>query len=112
MRDLTGSISPQYEERLRNLDYQAMVAYVENFQFRRLNLEKDTSQMQIPCLFYAGEADEGAHQYGKEAAKKFQKARFFSLLGLNYVGASDATGHIVPQVISFLAEMEEGKPCI
>ena len=107
MRELAGSITPQYEERLRSLDLLAMVACLEYLSFRKPSLEKDTSQMPIPCLFYAGDADEGAHQYGKEVVRKLANARFFSLPGLNHVGASDATELIIPQVLSFMADLKE-----
>jgi pimeloyl-ACP methyl ester carboxylesterase len=105
MRELAGSITPQYEEGLRSLDLQAMVACLEYRSFRKPSLEKDTSQIQIACLFYAGDADEGAYQYGKEAVHKLLNARFFSLPGLSHVGASDATELIVPQVLSFMADL-------
>ena len=68
MKELAGSITPQYEERLRSIDYQAMVACLEYRSFNRPSLEKETSQKQIPCLFYAGVADESAYEYGKKKA--------------------------------------------
>lgn len=105
MRELAGSITPQYEERLRSLDLQAMVACLEYLSFRKPSLEKETSHMPIACLFYAGDADEGAHQYGKDAVHTLPNARFFSLPGLNHVGASAATELIVPHVLSFMADV-------
>jgi pimeloyl-ACP methyl ester carboxylesterase len=108
MREWAGSITPQYEERLRTLDYQAMVACMEYLQFRKPSLEKDMSHMQLPCLFYAGDADESAYEYGKnEVVRQIPDARFFSLPGLNHVGASAATELIIPQVFSFLTDLKE-----
>jgi hypothetical protein len=71
--------------------------------FHKPSLENDAARIQILCLFYAGDADEVAYQYGKESVHKLPNARFFSLAGLNHVGASDASELVVPQVLSFIA---------
>ena len=102
IRELQGSVSPQYENCLHRLDYRAMVAYAQN---RRPSLEEDAAQIQVPCLFYAGDADEYAHQYVREAVHKLPNARFFSLLGYNHLEASDAAELLVPQVLSFIADL-------
>jgi pimeloyl-ACP methyl ester carboxylesterase len=107
MRALAGSITPHYEERLRGLDLQAMVAVMEYHNYQRPGLENDVLQIELPCLFYAGDADEGPHKYGKEIAQQMPNVCFYSLPGLNHVGASDATEQIVPHVLSFLAGVEE-----
>ncbi len=107
MREWAGSITPQYEERLRSLDLQAMVALLENSQFRTPGLENDLSQMKMPCLVYAGDADKNAHEYGQKAVRQMPDARFHSLPGLNHVSASSATDLILPQVLSFLAGLKE-----
>lgn len=107
MRAFAGSITPQYEQRLRDLDLKAMVAVWEYFQYQEPSLENDVLKIELPCLFYAGDADEGPHRFGQEMAPQMLNARFFSLPGLNHVGASDATEQIVPQVLSFLAGLEE-----
>lgn len=107
MRALAGSITPQYEERLRGLDLQAMVAVLEYLNYQQPNLEKEVLEIELPCLFYAGEADEDVHKFGKEMASKMPNVRYFSLPGLDHIGASDATEQIVPQVLSFLADLEE-----
>lgn len=107
LRALAGSITPQYEERLRGLDLQAMVAVFEYLQYQQPNLENDVLKIELPCLFYAGDADEDAHRFGKEMASKMPNVRYLSLAGLDHIGASDATEHIVPQVLSFLADLEE-----
>lgn len=105
MRAFAGSITPQYEERLRSLDYQAMVAYMEHAQFHRPSLEQETSQMEIPCLFYAGELDEGPYKYGKEVVPTLPNARFHAVPGLDHVSACDDAELIMPQVLSFLADL-------
>jgi len=107
MRALAGSITPQYEERLRGLDMQAMVAILEYWQYQRPGLEDDVLRLELPCLFYAGESDEGAHEYGQEAVLTMPNAQFHSLPGLNHVGAGSATELVLPQVLSFLADLKE-----
>jgi len=107
IREWAGTITPQYEKRLRNLDYRAMAAYLEYAQFHRPSLVQDSAQIGIPCLVYAGEADEDACDFGKRMAEQLQQALFFSLPGLGHVGASSATDLVVPQVQSFLSELGE-----
>jgi pimeloyl-ACP methyl ester carboxylesterase len=104
MRALFGSITPQYEQRLRSLDLQAMVALLE---YRRTSLENDVLQIKLPCLLYAGEHDVSAHTYLKEVAQQLPNARFHSLAGLNHSDAADAMEEIMPQVLAFLAGLEE-----
>jgi len=107
IRALAGSITPQYEERLRGLDLQAMAAAMEYFQYQQPNQENDVLQIELPCLFYAGEADEEAHNFGKEVASKMTNVRYFALPGLNHFGSGSAADQVVPQVLSFLANQEE-----
>jgi pimeloyl-ACP methyl ester carboxylesterase len=106
MKELAGSITSQYEERLRSLDIQAMVACLEYAQYQRPSFEDDVPQIKLPCLFYSGDADAKSHEFGKEAAQQMPEARYFSLPGLNHVGASSATEQIIPQVLTFLADLE------
>ena len=104
MRALFGSITPQYERRLHSLDLQAMVALLED---RRPSLESDVLQIKLPCLLYAGDRDASRHAYLKEVAQQLPNARFHSLAGLNHSDAADAMEEIMPQVLAFLADVEE-----
>jgi len=106
IRTEMGTITPQYEERLRGLDPQAMVALLEYTQYQRPSLEDDALQIELPCLFYAGDADVAAHEYGKTTAQQKPNARFLSLPGLQHSDAGDATEQIMPHVLSFLADLE------
>jgi pimeloyl-ACP methyl ester carboxylesterase len=106
MKELAGSITPQYEERLRTLDLQAMVAILEYAQYQRPGLEDDVWQIELPCLLYAGDADKDACEYGREAALQMRNAQFHCLPGLDHVGASSATELIMPQVLLFLLELK------
>jgi len=107
MRALFGSITPQYEQRLRSLDLRAMVALSEYSTYRIPSLESDVLQIKLPCLFYAGDRDRSAHEYGKEVVQRLPHARFYSLAGLNHSDAADAMEEIMPQVLAFLAGLEE-----
>lgn len=107
MRKWAGSITTQYEERLRKLDFRAMAAYLEYAQFHRPRLLEAAGQIKIPCLLYAGEADEEAVSFGQRLAEQLSIAQFFSLPGLGHVGASDATDLTVPAVLTFLSEVDE-----
>lgn len=104
MRSWAGSITPQYEERLRALDPQAMVAYLEPTR-RRPSYVDALPQMNLPCLLYAGELDGDAHQNGPAAVQRMPDARFVSLPDLNHVGASGAVDLIMPHVLAFLAAL-------
>jgi pimeloyl-ACP methyl ester carboxylesterase len=104
MRWLFGSIPPQHEERLRGLDLQAMVAYLDPTRRRASHVDA-LPQMGLPCLLYAGEQDRNAHQNGPAAARQMPDARFVSLPGLNHVGAAAAVDLIMPHVLAFLASV-------
>ena len=102
MTAMAGSITPQYEARLRQIDCRAMAAVFEYFQYFRPGLEDLLPGMHLPCLIYAGDADEGAYEYGQLAADLIPDARFVSLPGLNHVSASSAVEQIMPEVLAFL----------
>ena len=109
MRALFGSITPQYEQRLRSLDLQAMVALSEYATYRIPSLENDVLQIKLPCLLYAGDRDVSAHTYLKEVAQQLPNARFYSLAGLNHSDAADAMEEIIPEVLAFLADVQESR---
>ena len=104
MRSLFGTLSPQYEERLRRLDAQAMVACMQNAQTRPSHRET-IPLIDVPCLLYVGDADDACYQSSEQAAREMRNGRFFSLPGLNHVGASSAVELIMPHVLSFLSSL-------
>jgi len=104
MRAWAGSVSPYWEERLRGLDLQAMVAYLDPAK-PRASLMNAPSQMNLPCLLYAGEEDGDAHRNGPAAADQMPDARFVSLPGLDHGGAGVAVNLIMPHVLAFLAAL-------
>ena len=104
MRAWAGSVSPYWEERLRGLDLQAMVAYLDPAR-PRASLMGAPSQMDLPCLLYAGEFEGDAHRNGPVAARQMPDARFVSLPGLDHGGAGITVGAIMPQVLAFMAAL-------
>lgn len=102
IKELAGSITPQYEQRLRSLDPRAIVAYLERAQLRP-SFGDALTQMKMPCLLYAGEADKSAFENGSRAARKMPNAQFFSLPDLNHVGAGSAVDLVMPEVLAFLS---------
>lgn len=105
MKALAGSITPQYEQRLRSMDFQAMVACIKNFRFIPSFIDS-LSTMEMPCLLYAGDQDTDAYNNAPEAVRRLPDASFVSLPGLNHVSASAATDSIMPHVLSFLTGVE------
>jgi pimeloyl-ACP methyl ester carboxylesterase len=80
----------------------AMVAVLEAIRYRP-SFAGALSQFAMPCLLYAGEDDEGPFESGPNAAQRIPNARFFSLPGMNHVGASAAVELVLPEVRSFLS---------
>ncbi len=107
IQEWAGSITPQYETRLRSLDLPAMAALFYYFVHHNPSFEDDLTQMITPSLIYTGETDEPPYTYGQQAAGEMPNASFYGLAGLNHVGASSATELIMPQVLSFLTSLEE-----
>jgi pimeloyl-ACP methyl ester carboxylesterase len=101
MRAWRGSMTPHWEERLRGLDLQAMVAALDPAR-PRWSLMNRLPQMNLPCLLYAGELED-AHRNGPAAAQQMPDARFVSLPGLDHGGAGITVDAIMPHVLAFLA---------
>jgi pimeloyl-ACP methyl ester carboxylesterase len=104
MRAWAGGMNPQWEERLRGLDLQAMVAYLDPTR-PRASVLNALPHMNLPCLLYAGERDEDAYRNGAAAAQVMPDARFVSLPGLNHGGAAVAVDAIMPHVLAFLTAL-------
>ncbi len=93
----------QWEEQLRGLDLQAMVACLDPAR-PRTSLMNGLSQMNLPCLLYAGELED-AYRNGPAAAQQMPDARFVSLPGLDHGGAGVTVDAIMPHVLAFLAAL-------
>jgi hypothetical protein len=64
--------------------------------------------VRMPCLLYAGEMDE-AYPLAKKFAMQIANATFFTLPGLNHMGAIMRSDEVLPHVKRFLAEVGDPK---
>jgi hypothetical protein len=58
----------------RRLDLQAMVAILEYSQYQRPGPADDALETGLPCLLYAGAAEQDAHEYRREAVVEMPNA--------------------------------------
>ena len=95
-----GSITPEYEARLRSADIQAGLAFLRWRHDHRPDYGADLPALTLPFLLYMGEADEPAEV--QEAAAELPNAEFIELRGLNHVGAAGASQIMMPHIKRFL----------
>ncbi len=103
MRAWAGSITPEYEERLRNADVRAGVAHLRWLHTNPPDFEANLPHITTACLLYAGAADEPTYAECQECVAQMPNASFLGLPGLNHVGAAGASDLLVPQIKRFLA---------
>lgn len=103
MEELFGTITPHYAERLRKLDYQAMVAFMDYWDYQLPNLDDVLPTMTMPCLIYIADGDDPEFAHTKEYMKQMPNAMLLGLTGYNHVNANTALDRIMPQVLPFLA---------
>ena len=105
MKDWFGfsSITPEYEQRLRELDYQAMIYVFEaGSPANRPDYESVLPNINIPCLFYWGEDDSIVRTGAKEAAHLMPNAHYFSIPERNHAATPSEVDIIIPKVLEFL----------
>jgi pimeloyl-ACP methyl ester carboxylesterase len=105
IKALFGTITPQYEERLRNADVRAGLALLRWQRDHQLDFGINLLDMKIPMLLYVGERDEPAYTEAQEAIGVLPNARFIGLPGMNHVAASGASQILVPYIKEFLAKI-------
>jgi len=96
-----GALSSERKERMLAYDYRALLAAAED----RESLEAVLPTMTMPCLLYAGEMDE--YRVITGYAKQIANATFFTLPGLDHVGAIRRSDDVLPHVKRFLAEVDQ-----
>ena len=105
MRELFGAITPQYEARLRTLDYLAMLNCYEGMYYWP-EFRAELAAMTMPCLLYMAEGDDDAEFTGSHAiVKQMPRAIFVGLAGYNHVTAFADSDSIIPHARKFLAEV-------
>lgn len=87
MRELFGDISPGYEVRLRQLDYQAVAAFLEYWQYQLPSLEAVLPTMQMPCLVYITEGDDPDFTETRAWVSQIPHATFVGMSG-NHVNGN------------------------
>src|SRR5262245_24816192 len=106
IRDLFGEITPHYEARLRSLDYTALAALLEYWDYHMPGLEDVLPTMNMPCLIYIADADDPDFTQTQEYMKQMSNASFFGLRGHSHVSANTCLDVIVPNVRDFLAQVQ------
>lgn len=101
-----GPVSPKRRsQRLQN-DADALLAAQLAFG-ETPSIEDALGNLNMPCLLFAGEDDQGAYPGIKEDAKRMPTARWFSLPGLVHTAASVRSDLVLPHVTKFLAEVSQ-----
>lgn len=93
-----GIYSPDAIERMRRNDVKALLAIIQD----RPDMSNILSSMTMPCLLYAGNADD---QCGlmERCAKELSSSTFVSFPGLDHFGIIPRSDLVAPQIINFLA---------
>ena len=95
VRELFGAISPQYEGRLRRLDYQAMVALMEHATYHRTNQQAILPTITVPCLVYMAESDDPGFVETQAWMRAIPNATFIPIGGTHVSGDPEAEiGHV------------------
>ena len=100
-----GSMEDGRRERLLDNDPEALIA-ATNAPRGTDGIEDILPRIDIPCLFYCGEAD-GFFQGAKEVSQIIPNARFASFPGLNHGQTSRAADAVLPHVTRFLKEVSQ-----
>jgi pimeloyl-ACP methyl ester carboxylesterase len=101
-----GTITPEYEARLRKADLRARVAQQRWWQIQKGFMPDYTAALPsitIPCLIYCGTDDEPTFSECRECAAQLPNATFIELPGMNHVQASGASEFVVPHIRRFLS---------
>jgi len=64
-------------------------------------ISRDLTKWQVPCLIYAGAADE-MHDDAERAAAEIPRATFLSLPGHTHLSAADEVNELLPHVLGLL----------
>jgi pimeloyl-ACP methyl ester carboxylesterase len=102
-RELFGEITPHYEARLRNLDYQAQAALMEYLDYHLPSLEDVLPTMNMPCLVYMADDDDPKFVHTQEYVKQMPNATFLGIPGHNHLTINTDLDAFVPQILDFLA---------
>lgn len=95
-------IPPSFKVRVLKNDLQALLAAAQD----RADISDVLSTISVPCLVYAGEADEPVYRQAKQCVSQITNATFFSLPGLSHGNAYLQSDLILSHIIKFLRSVD------
>lgn len=95
-----GLYSPEALARTRNNDVHALLAAIQD----RPDMSDILPSMNMPCLLYAGSADDQRDPI-EQCAGELSNATFLSLPGLNHFETIPRSDLVAPHIIEFLASL-------
>lgn len=98
-------LPPESKEQLLANDHQAIMGMCLGLK-NRPDWSRVLPTMTMPCLLFAGEADE-FFEGSKDAASRIPNSTFFSMPGLNHTEANQRSDLVLPHVTKFLASVSE-----
>lgn len=93
---------PALKARVRKNDLQALLAAAQD----RADLSAVLPTISVPCLLYAGEADEAVYHQAKQAASLIPNGTFISLPGLSHDSAYLRSDLVLPHILNFLSSID------
>jgi pimeloyl-ACP methyl ester carboxylesterase len=103
IREVFGPISPEYEARLRQLDYQAMAALMEHADDHAADQRSIPPTITVPCLVYMSEQDDPGFAETMPWVNQIPNATFVPIGGSHVDGDPAAE---VAAVLAFLDNVE------
>ncbi|MBV7336458.1 alpha/beta fold hydrolase [Chloroflexi bacterium TSY] len=93
---------PALKARVLKNDLQALLAAAQD----RADISDVLPTISVPCLVYAGEADEAVYRQAKQCVSQITNVTFFSLPGLTHGNAYLRSDLILPHIIKFLRSVD------
>jgi pimeloyl-ACP methyl ester carboxylesterase len=95
-------MTPAFKARVLKNDHQALLAAAQD----RADMSDVLPTISVPCLVYAGEADEPVYRQAKQCVSHITSGTFFSLPGLSHGDAYLRSDLILPHIIKFLRSVD------
>jgi len=93
---------PTLKARVLKNDLQALLAAAQD----RADLSDVLPTISVPCLVYAGEADEAVYRQAKQSVAQLANGTFFSLPGLDHGKAYLRSDLSLPHILNFLRSVD------
>ena len=102
------AILPQRLKLIERSDPDALIAQLAWRRNERLGLTEVLPHVNIPCLFFVGEAD-GSFEGAKSASALVPGARFVSFPGLGHIETAARPELVIPPVLDFMRNVDRSK---